>query len=276
MDSPSAAGKSPAGKLRFAIRKAFAEAEVVLEEWDAAGEQGAAILRSVQNAAVRLRDFVQQAGRLGIVSAMGDAEEVLKVCIRLWLLLERTHVRRHFSLSAATPLTSARLHLHCCRTQISFPLRPLLCARQRSDPCEKSESGGVEQGTLTGSIERLLRAIPPVMALLAVACTKLQKLLEQLLLEQAELQPLCSCEELWEGTYPAQPSVAEMSEWLHDALIALRRELALRTALVGAVGCESDDAAERALDLWEAAVFFEPRDFAGRAEAVKIHCVLGS
>ena len=208
-NTSSPGGKAPAGRLRFSIRKAFTEAEVVLEEWDAAGEQGAAVLRAVQNAAVRLRDFVQRAGRLGVVSAMGDTEEVLKA-------------------------------------------------------------------NIAASIERLLRAMPAVMTLLAAASAKIDKVVDQLLIEQAELQPLCSLDELWEGAYLAQPSIAEMAEWLHDALIALRRELALRNELVKSVSIEGDESAARALDLWEANVFLDPAEVRGRAEAVRIHCVLAS
>jgi hypothetical protein len=188
--------------MRAVLRKAFLDMEGVLSDWDEASNQGLQVLRALQNASDRLRDFTAAEGGLGILSQVEDAEKVLR-------------------------------------------------------------------DRLIRSIERLHRALQPQMSALAAARDKMQKIIDNVVQEMLDLQAECDPARLWSGAYPGQPSIAEMQEWLQDWVSDVSREYGAREMLMKGIG--SDDGLKRAIDLWDARLFFDPDRTNARADAVKIH-----
>ena len=74
----------------------------------------------------------------------------------------------------------------------------------------------------------------------------------------------------WEAD-SGQPVLAEMAEWLEDALNNMKRENALREMLVDGISYTENDGIRRAIELWNTEVFFHRNEFRQRAETVKIH-----
>mmetsp|Transcript_42488 Transcript_42488/g.83065 ORF Transcript_42488/g.83065 Transcript_42488/m.83065 type:complete len:217 (+) Transcript_42488:32-682(+) len=127
---------------------------------------------------------------------------------------------------------------------------------------------------LVQSMERLLGALRPTVSLLKEASDSVESVYERLLREQADAFDACSAEDLWHAAHAAQPSVGAMLEWLQDLVNALQREVALREQLLAGVGYEQDEGMGRALELWDAKVFFCREAWGERLQTVKIHCVL--
>ena len=124
---------------------------------------------------------------------------------------------------------------------------------------------------LIRSMERLHRALHPQVAALATACNKLDKIVNNTLEQVLELQAECEPAILWASAYAAQPSIAEMQEWLQDIFNSLRRELAVREELMREVGCE--EGMNRAVELWESRVWFDHEHSRSRLDIVRIHGV---
>eukprot|EP00961_Rhodomonas_salina_P040496 543851-Rhodomonas_salina.2 len=166
-------GKKPVAQLRFALRKAFAECDEIVFSWEEASVQTLQVLRSLLNATERMNDFVAAEGKLGVLSAIPDAENNLKVreAGKLWRMMK-----------------------------------------------------------LVQSMERLRNAARSLLESFPELCVKVENLVDTTLSQQKELQAACTVEELWEAEHKAQPSIAQMLEWVYDVQVELRKELGLRYA----------------------------------------------
>lgn len=122
---------------------------------------------------------------------------------------------------------------------------------------------------LMRSMERLHRALHPTVAALAAACDKMEKIVDSAIEQALELQSECEPAILWASAYPGQPSVAAMEEWLQDMLNSLRRELAVREELMLNVG--SEEGMNRAVELWQARIWFDNEHTRTRLDIVRIH-----
>jgi hypothetical protein len=124
---------------------------------------------------------------------------------------------------------------------------------------------------LVQSMDRLQGAARSLLPTFVALCDKLEKVVDSTLTQQKELQRSCTFEELWEGEHLAQPSIAEMLEWIYDSQVELRKESGLREHLMQKLSHDSLQSCSSLLDLWQASTFFDVERYRARSDAVKIH-----
>eukprot|EP00960_Hanusia_phi_P074503 768259-Hanusia_phi.AAC.3 len=123
------------------------------------------------------------------------------------------------------------------------------------------------------SVERLVLALRSIIVSLQTSCSKLEKAVDDALIDMANARNEESKQMMaWEAEH-GQPVLAEMVEWLEDALNSMKRENALREMLVDGISYAENDGVRRAIELWNTDVFFNLDEFRKRADSVRIHAV---
>jgi len=199
-------GKQPARELRFVLRKAFAECDEIVKQWEETFQHAGQIMRSLLNAIERMNDYVSAEGNLGVLSVIPNAEKNLQM-------------------------------------------------------------------KLVRSIERLLSAANTLLEAFKSLCEKVGKVLDSVVTQQQDLQESCSCEDLWSGGYHAQPSIADMLEWIYDVQVELRKELGLREHMMKRINLDAVQSCAGLIDLSQASLFFNLNRYRARSDMVKIHCM---
>ncbi|EKX50150.1 hypothetical protein GUITHDRAFT_161878 [Guillardia theta CCMP2712] len=114
---------------------------------------------------------------------------------------------------------------------------------------------------LGSSVERLIVALRSIVVSLKTSCSKMEKAVDDVLTELANARNEENKKLLaWEADR-GQPVLADMAEWLEDALNNMKRENALREMLVDGISYTENDGIRRAIELWNTEVFFHRDEF---------------
>lgn len=124
---------------------------------------------------------------------------------------------------------------------------------------------------LVQSMERLRNAARSLLESFPELCVKVENLVDTTLSQQKELQAACTVEELWEAEHKAQPSIAQMLEWVYDVQVELRKELGLREHMLQGINHDSVQKIAAFVDIWQASTYFDVQRYYARSDAVKIH-----